>query len=109
MLTLTQAEVFPVRKEETGAWRVGDSRVLLEMVIQSYRQGATPEMIVQSFDTLALADVYAVITYALRRPSEIDAYLDHRERQAEDVWRRIDASQGDLGDIRRRLAARRQP
>ena len=34
-----------------------------DSVIHAYNNGATPEDIVQSFTTLKLRDVYAVITY----------------------------------------------
>ena len=36
---------------------------------------ATPETIVQRYSTLALADVYAVVTYYLRHRSEVEEYL----------------------------------
>jgi uncharacterized protein (DUF433 family) len=57
-----QAEAPPLREDESGALRVGNSRVLLELVIQAFQDGATPETIVQRYPTLALADAYAVIT-----------------------------------------------
>jgi uncharacterized protein (DUF433 family) len=102
-----QTEAPPIRQDESGALRVGDSRVLLEMVIQEFREGATPEMIVQQYDTLALPDVYAVIGYYLRHREEIQAYLDQREHCGREVQRRVEESQRDLGDIRRRLLAAR--
>jgi uncharacterized protein (DUF433 family) len=107
-LTL-QSEAPPLRQDEGGAFRVGESRVLLEIVMHEFQDGATPEAIVQDFPTLRLADIYAVIAYALRRPEEIEDYLAGCEREAEEVRRRIEAAQGDLGDIRRRLLARRAP
>lgn len=100
-----ESEAFPVRKEATGAWRVGRCNVLLEMVIHEHRAGVPPEVIVEEFDTLDLADVYAVIAYAIRHPDEIDAYLARREQQAQEIRQKIEATQGDLSDVRRRLAA----
>jgi hypothetical protein len=52
----------PLREEPPGVFRVGESRVLLELVLRAFQAGATPEAIVQSYDTLNLADVYAVIS-----------------------------------------------
>lgn len=56
-----QPEAPPLREDASGALRVGDSRVLLELVVRAFQDGATPEAIVQRYATLALSDVYAVI------------------------------------------------
>jgi uncharacterized protein (DUF433 family) len=47
----------PIRQEPPGVLRVGKSRVLLELVFRAFQARATPESIVQSYDTLNLADV----------------------------------------------------
>jgi uncharacterized protein (DUF433 family) len=103
-----QAEAPPLREDADGALRVGDSRVLLELVVHAFQDGATPESIVQRFSTLSLADAYAVIAYYLRHPIEVQGYLEQRERRAEEVRARIQERQGDLSHIRERLLARRQ-
>ncbi len=98
----------PLREDATGALRVGDSRVLLELVIRAFQDGATPETIVQRYSTLTLPDVYAVIAYYLRHRDEIEEYLIQREQKAEETRQRIESQQGDLSEIRARLLARRQ-
>jgi uncharacterized protein (DUF433 family) len=103
-----QAEAPPLREDAAGALRVGDSRVLLELVIRAFQDGATPETIVQRYSTLALADVYAVIAYYLRHRSEVEDYLARREEKAEEVRRRGEGQQGDMSAIRARLLAQRQ-
>jgi uncharacterized protein (DUF433 family) len=103
-----QSETPPLREDAAGALRVGNSRVLLELVIRAFQDGATPETIVQRYSTLALADVYAVIAYYLRHRNEVEDYLVRRERKAEEVQRRVESQQGDLSDIRARLLAARQ-
>ena len=103
-----QIEAPPLREDASGALRVGDSRVLLEMVINAFQDGATVESIVQRYSTLRLSDTYAVIAYYLRHRQEIDDYLTRREQQAGEVRQRIDASQGDLKEIRQRLLAQRK-
>jgi uncharacterized protein (DUF433 family) len=108
MSTVIRAEAPPLRQDVSGALRVGQSRVLLELVIRSFQDGATPEAIVQRYPTTTLADVYAVIAYYLRHPDEIEAYLAARERQAGEVQQRVEGRQGDLADLRRRLLAQRQ-
>jgi uncharacterized protein (DUF433 family) len=103
-----QAEAPPLREDADGALRVGDSRVLLELVVHAFQDGATPETIVQRYSTVSLADVYAVIAYYLRHPTEVQGYLEQRERRAEEVRARIQERQGDLSHIRERLLGRRQ-
>lgn len=101
-----QAEAPPLREDTSGAVRVGNSRVLLELVIRAFQDGATPEIIVQRYSTLALSDVYAVIAYYLRHRSEVEEYLAQREREGEEVRKRIENQQGDLisGILARREA-----
>lgn len=108
MAFTAQAEAPPLREDSSGALRVGDTRVLLELVIRAFQDGATPESIVQRYATLALSDVYAVIAYYLRHRSQVEAYLARREQQAEEARQRIESQQGDLSEIRTRLLARRQ-
>ena len=107
MIFAAQPEAPPLREDADGAVRVGDSRVLLELVIRAFEDGATPESIVQRYSTLALGDVYAVIGYYLRHRSEVESYLAGREEKAEEVRQRVENRQADLGEIRSRLIAKR--
>lgn len=108
MAFTAQAEAPPLREDVGGALRVGNSRVLLELVIRAFQDGATPETIVQRYSTLALPEAYAVIAYYLRHRSEVEAYLAQREQKADEVRQRIESQQGDLSEIRARLLAQRQ-
>lgn len=103
------AEAPPLHADAAGAIRIGDTRVLLEMVIRAFQDGATPETIVQCYATLILSDVYAVIAYYLRHRGVIDEYLARRERQAENALQRIEILNGDLSEIRARLQANKRP
>jgi uncharacterized protein (DUF433 family) len=103
-----KSDAPPLREDAAGALRIGDTRVLLELVIRAFQDGATPETIVQHYSTLTLPDVYAVIAYYLRHREEIEAYLIQREQKAEETRQRIESQQGDLSAIRARLLARRQ-
>jgi uncharacterized protein (DUF433 family) len=109
MAFTAQVEAPPLREDSDGALRVGNSRVLLELVIRASQDGATPETIVQRYSTLSLGDVYAVVGYYLRHRSEVDTYLSRREQQAQEVRKQIEGNQGDLSELRARLQAQRQP
>jgi len=70
-----QPETPPLRQDASGGFRVGSSRVLVELVIRAFQDGATPEAIAQRYPTATLADIYAVIAYYLRHRQELEAYL----------------------------------
>jgi uncharacterized protein (DUF433 family) len=91
-LTL-QVDPVPLREEASGVIRVGDSRIPLERVVAEFERGASPESIVHAYDTLCLADVYAVIAYYLRHKDEVQAYVRRREEEAEELQRKIEAAQ----------------
>src|SRR5216683_281195 len=83
----------PLWEDPPGVFRVGKSRVLLELVLSSFKRGESPEAIVQSYPTVDLADVYAVISRYLANPTPFDEYLRQCDEQAEAVRRQIEAVQ----------------
>jgi len=98
--------VVPLREEPAGVLRVGKSRVLLELVLRAFKAGATPEAIVQSYDTLNLADVYAVVSRYLSAPGPFEEYLRNRDEAAGEARRKIEEFQGSPGNLRAILLAR---
>jgi uncharacterized protein (DUF433 family) len=103
MSLLLERETPPLHADDTGAIRVGNSRVLLEMVIRAFQDGASPESIVHRYSTLSLADVYNTIGYYLRHQAEVESYLKQREELADSIAQRISHTQPDLSSIRARL------
>lgn len=101
-----QLEAPPLRLDESGAYRIGDSRILLELVIQAFEDGGTPESIVEQYPTTTLSDIYAVIAFYLRHRQDVAAYLREREVLAAAVQRKIESHQGDLSEVRSRLRAK---
>jgi uncharacterized protein (DUF433 family) len=106
-LTLA-AEAPPLTADEHGTVRVTGTRVMLELVVRAHQRGMTPERIAERFDTLTLADVYAVVGYYLRHRAEVDEYLRRREAEADELRRRIEATQRPF-PTRAELLARRPP
>jgi uncharacterized protein (DUF433 family) len=80
----------PLRIDEKGTVRVGQTRVTLDTLIGAYHMGQTPDQIASSYDTLTLADIHHVIAYYLREKEAVDAYLAEREREAEGIRRKIE-------------------
>lgn len=83
----------PLWEDPPGVFRVGKSRVLLELVLGAFKRGETPEGIVRSYRTLQLADVYAVISRYLTDPVPFDEYLRRCDDEANAVRSQIEASQ----------------
>jgi uncharacterized protein (DUF433 family) len=102
---LLQAERPPLREDAEGALRVGNSRVSLDLVVEQYEGGMTPEEMVRAYDTLVLWDVYAAIAYYLRHRDEVTAYLKRRAEQAESLRETLEAENPRIS--REELLARR--
>jgi uncharacterized protein (DUF433 family) len=100
-----ESELPPLRLDEGGAVRVGDTRVTLDLVVSQYENGATPEELVRAYDVLTLADVYGTIGYYLRHKSRIQEYLKQREAEAGRLRTVIEAARPTL--TREVLEARR--
>ncbi len=103
MSLVLQRETPPLHEDIAGAIRVGNSRVLLEIVIRAFQDGASPESIVHRYSSLTLSDVYNVIGYYLRHQDTIEVYLHQREQLAESVQQKLSKAQPDLNTIRSRL------
>jgi uncharacterized protein (DUF433 family) len=108
MTLILEREIPPLREDESGAIRVGNTRVLLEVVIRAFQDGASPESIVHRYSTLSLSDVYSTIAYYLRHQDAVEAYLNRREQLAESVEQRLSSVQPDLTLIRSRLLAQQK-
>ena len=64
-------------------FRVGGTRVTLDLVVRAFNCGATAEQIVQKYDSLRLPDVYQVIGYYLKHADELAEYFENRVREEE--------------------------
>src|SRR5208283_2556009 len=102
------ADPVPLRIDDTGAIRVGQSRVTLDVLLQYWRLGINPEEIARGLDTLALADVHGALAYYFRHQSEIDNYLRRREEEAEKLRQEIESANSfRLAPLKARLDALR--
>ena len=98
----------PLHADGCGGFRVGHSRVALDVVVREFEGGADPEAIVHAYPTLDLADVYAVIAYYLRNREEVNAHLAARRAEADRLRQEIEAGQPDRTGLREKLLARRK-
>lgn len=83
-------EKVPLSTDESGVIYVAGTRVTLDCVVEMFEDNSSPEEIVEQYDVLELADVYAVITYLLRNPEEVKAYLSRSDAAELERQRAID-------------------
>jgi uncharacterized protein (DUF433 family) len=79
-----------IKQLENGAYRIADTRVSLDSVVYAFREGRTPEQIVDSFPFLTLEQVYGAIAFYLANKQTIDEYLCQGEIEFEKLrqeWR----------------------
>lgn len=100
------ATEVPLRFAPNGGIRVGQTRILFDIVLHEFDSGATPEEIVDAYEGLELADVYSVLGYCLRNRAAINECLRQREAEAEALRHTIEAGQPFRANLRARLLAR---
>jgi uncharacterized protein (DUF433 family) len=105
-LTVTP-QTIPLRTDEDGVMRVGETRVTLRSVIHAFLQGHTAEEIVSHYPALRLADVYAVLAYYLNDEGTVKAYLAEEDAAIEANWRTIEANP-DYQIFRNQLLSRKR-
>jgi uncharacterized protein (DUF433 family) len=108
MMTLViETRPIPLESREDGAILVAGTRIPLDTVIHAFRNGDSVEEIIEQYDTLRIADVYAIIGYYLDHQEEVDGYLRRRQVDADEFRRTLEAQFPSHG-LRERLLARRQ-
>jgi uncharacterized protein (DUF433 family) len=95
----------PLRFDEAGGIRIGQSRVTLDSLLAAYHSGATPEEIAIQYPVLDLAEIYGAIAYYLTHRQQIDRYLEQRHQLAQQRRQQLMQAQ-NLADLRQRLLAR---
>ena len=83
----------PLRVDDEGTIRVGNTRITLDVLVGDYRRGMTPKQIVEQLDSLTVADVYGALAYYHRHRDELDAYLQDRAVDSARRQREIEATQ----------------
>ena len=91
MLTVRE-EKIPLREDEEGVIYIGETRVTLDCVVEMFEHGASPEEIAEEYDSLELADIYAVLTYYLRHREEVTRYLADQGAHSEEASKPFDAA-----------------
>ena len=83
LIVTAVVDEIPLARDAHGVYRVGGTRVTLDLVVRAFNRGATAEEIVQKYDSLRLPDVYQVIGYYLKHADELAAYFETRSQEEE--------------------------
>ena len=82
----------------------------LDSIVCAFRDGQSPEAVLDDFDTLSLEQVYGAITYYLSQQPAVDAYLLRQKKRWEEMKRaapprsqklqeRLDAARQRVGSL----------
>jgi uncharacterized protein (DUF433 family) len=63
-----------------GRARLNGRRIPVSSVYRWFRKGCTPEDILEKYEGVGLAEIYAAITYALANLEEITTEIEHEDR-----------------------------
>lgn len=96
----------PLSEDARRVLRLGNTRVSLDIVVNCFLAGQSPEEIAEQYPTLELADLHVVLAYYLRHTAVVDKYLAAQAADADRARARWQARVLPKG-IRERLLSRR--
>lgn len=105
---MSATDIIALETDRDGVIRVGNTRVTLDIILDAFNRGGSPEEIARQYPSLELADIYSVIGYYLHHREEVEEYLRARREEAARVRRENEALWSPSG-LRERLLARRKP
>ena len=109
MKSTIEKQPVPLFTDDDGVFRVGGTRVTLDIVVEAFESGCTCEEIAQQYPSLQLSDIYLVIGYYLTHRDELQPYFARRAAVQEQVRAEAPlAPSASNQEIRDRLLRRRQ-
>lgn len=92
-------------EQRNGGYYVKGTRVSLDSIVYSFREGESPETIRQNFPSLTLEQVYGAITFYLAHQADVDTNIREGE---EDLERSVPPLSQARPDLYARLQKARQ-
>ncbi len=109
MIVLKTIQNVPLTQTADGTIRVTGSRVSFEAVVYQYDEENSAERIHESFPSLRLADIHAVISYYLNHREQVNDYLRDQENKARAIRDDIEsdaAYKSRVDELRDRIKSR---
>ena len=101
-----EPEPVPLVRDHAGRLMVPGTRISLDVLVAAFKRGKTPEAIHEGYESVSLADVYAIFAYYLRHRREVEEYLAEQQRLGAEVQARIEAIYPPEEGLRAKLLAR---
>jgi uncharacterized protein (DUF433 family) len=83
-------------ERRNGGYYVKGTRVSLDSIVYSFKDGESPETIRQNFPSLTLEQVYGAITFYLAHQADVDANIREGEEELERSVPHLSQSRPDL-------------
>src|SRR5712692_458583 len=83
-------------EQREGVYYVPGTRISLDSIVYAFREGWSPETILEDFEGLTLAHVYGAIAFYLDHQADIDTYLLQRKEQWAELERQGTPAGPDL-------------
>jgi uncharacterized protein (DUF433 family) len=98
-------------EQRDGGYYLAGSRIGLDSIVYPFKQGASPESILQSFPAAgSLEKIYGALTFYLANKTVVEVYLAAQERLVEELGRTQPPLPGSLAErlqkVRRDLVSR---
>ncbi len=97
-----------VEMDDSGTYRVGGTRMTLDVLLRQYFLDGTAESVAQAFPSLGLENIYGALAFYLANREEMDAYLKRREKEAAKLRAEIEAIPNPAWDRLRDIKRERQ-
>ena len=88
------SKIYVMKVEDT--YRVAGTRISLDSLVYLYREGISPEGMVESYPTLTLEQVHGALAYYLDNQKEIDHYLARADAVTETQHQELRRSNAEL-------------
>ena len=98
----------PLRWDPAGAWKVGDTRIVLDVIADMLEDGKTTDEIAEGYPSLSLAEWHQVIGYYLLHREKFAPVLAERRRQADARRKAAEPADRAFWEMLRARAARRR-
>jgi uncharacterized protein (DUF433 family) len=98
-------------EQRDGGYYVAGTRISLDSVVYSFKEGQSPEAIQVDFPVLRRSQIYGAIAFYLDHEAEVDQHLEDTRREFESsgvpmstanpaLWEKIQRARTQVGESR---------
>jgi uncharacterized protein (DUF433 family) len=75
--------------EPRTSYRIGNTRISLDLIVYAWREGESPESLVESYPSLTLEQVHGALAFYFANREHVDEYLHQGEIDSEKLRVRL--------------------